>query len=206
MADAVGANLELVRPAGAYYFHGTRVIDPDDFARRGILPLDQVLESIWSTLSGLVLDFCSPDEWDEFRRSVEHEGAGGHSGDLYRHKTAEAPEPGPFAELVRATLVRPTESSTHDYLGCPEIVEDIAACFEAAYGVDLSARFLAVATPTIVKFFAADACVGAVRSALWYAYYTVRGEELSRQSCWAFDGEGRAIPPSDVAGVEAVGD
>jgi hypothetical protein len=80
VANALGANLELAHPAGAYYFHGTRVVDPDSFVRRGILPLGQMVDSIWSTLGDLVRDVCPATEWDEFRRSVERDGAGRLSG------------------------------------------------------------------------------------------------------------------------------
>jgi hypothetical protein len=204
VAEVVGANLEAIQLAGAYYFHGTRVVDPSAFKDRGILPLGALVESIWSTLGELVQDVCTRTEWADFRRSVEVGDAGGWCGSLYRMKSRGAMHHGPFAELVRETLIYPRESHSHDYLGCPEIVEDIAACFSAAYGVSLAARFSAAATPTIVKFFVADAGLGEVRTALWYAYYRLWGEKLSRQSCWAFDGKGQAVQSGHIAQVETV--
>ncbi len=44
--------------------------------------------------------------------------------------------------LVRETLLDPSATNSHDYLGCPEIVQDIARCYQSAYGVDLETRFL----------------------------------------------------------------
>lgn len=72
----VGVDVDSLAFDGAYYFHGTRItLGPDLFVTRGILPLNQILDEIWSALYELVADERSPHEWIEFRRSVES-GAG----------------------------------------------------------------------------------------------------------------------------------
>jgi hypothetical protein len=79
-ADTLAARFE-----GAYYFHGTRAIDPEAFGRRGIQPLDQIVDGLWATLRELAGDVADA-EWDALRRSVEADACG-HDGYLYRLKT-----------------------------------------------------------------------------------------------------------------------
>lgn len=113
------------------------------------------------------------------------------TGDLIHH--------GPFAELVRDVHLNPPETGSHDYLGCPEIVEDIASSFT---GVDLRSRYLDASTSALVKFWSTEAPPDVVGTALWYAYARVRGDSLSRNACWGFSGDGKAIPPADITAVE----
>jgi hypothetical protein len=188
---SLGVDLGAVRLAEAHYFHATRVVDPSDFHRQGIRALDAMLDDIWTTLHGLVSDACSGAEWAAFRESVEH-GAGDHDGDLYRLKTRHAMCYGPHGELVREMFFDPSTTGWHDWLDCPEIVEDIARCYASVSGGGLLARFRAATTACLVKFRSthvepprviADAC--------WY----LRGEGTTRGG---FHGDGVGVPPDDV--------
>lgn len=183
----------------AHYFHGTRAIDPEAFCRRGILPLDQVVEELWATLRGLAGDEISDEDWAAFRRSLES-GAGGHSGTLYRMKTGGRIHFGPFGLVVRETFVEPRAAGSHDYLGCPEIVQDVASC----YAGGLERRYCDAAKPCIVKFRSTQLRPGAIKAALWYAYTKLRDGEISPNSNYSFDGDGVAVPAEDILDVEIV--
>jgi hypothetical protein len=190
--------------AGAYYFHGTRAIDPESFRALGILPLDAVLEEIWATLRELAHE-CRDDAWAAFRTDVEADG-GGHYGSLYRLKSRGAMHFGPHGELVREIFLNPRPSGSHDYLACPEIVQDIAWCAESALGIGLEERFCAAAKPTLVKF-RAPLWSGAVPTALWSLYYMLRqGNITGRNACGGFAGCGTNVPASDVVDVEVITD
>jgi len=203
LLEGLGRDAETISLDSAFYFHGTRVPDPDSFYRDGILPLDDVIGRVWAALFELVRDERSTEDWAEFRGEVERD-AGGHDGFLYRLKTGDRLHFGPYGVLVRETLLGPSATSSHDYLGCPEIVQDIARCYQSAYGVDLEARFCAASRPVIVKFQSTDVWAGALPTALWFVFAKLRHDELTLNARGGFDGEGRAVPPEDVVDVETV--
>jgi hypothetical protein len=203
--ERFGVDVETVagRINGAYYFHGTRAVEPDSFLRRGILPLDQMVDEVWPTLRALAGGDVSDEEWAAFRNSVGSD-AGGHSGSLYRLKTGGRIHFGPFGLVVRETFIDPGSTGSHDYLGCPEIVQDISACFSAAHAVNLERRFCAAAKPCIVQFRSNQVRPGAITAALWYAYTKLRDDEITSSSNYSFDGKGEPVPAADVVGVEIV--
>jgi hypothetical protein len=204
LLEGLGRDAETVSFDRAFYFHGTRATDPDSFYRDGILPLDAVIERLWAELFELVRDERSMEEWDAFRGGVERD-AGGHDGFLYRLKTGDRRlHFGPYGVLVRETLLDPSATNSYDYLGCPEIIQDIARCYESAYEVDLEARFCAVSRPVIVKFRSTDVWAGALPTATWFVFAKLRHDELTLHARGGFDGEGRAVPPGDVVEVETL--
>jgi hypothetical protein len=203
--ERFGADVHSVveRFDGAYYFHGTRAIDPESFRHGGILPLDQMLEELWLTLRELAGPKTSDEDWTALRHDVETD-AHGHNGWLYRHKVGSGVDLGPFGLVVREILLEPQSTGSHDYLGCPEIVQDIARCFSSAHDVNLEQRFCDAAKPCIVKFRSTDLAPGAIQAALWYAYTKLRDGEITSSSNYSFDGNGQAVRPEDVLGVEIV--
>ena len=188
---------------GAHYFHGTRALDSDAFRRRGILPLDQMVEELWATLREFAGDEMTDEHWATFRSVVE-QGAGGHDGFLYRLKTGGRTHFGPFGLLVREIFLDPQATGSHDYLGCPEIVQDIARCYRVAHVTDLEQRFCDTARPCIVNFRSSQLRRGAINAALWFAYTKLRDDEITGNANWAFDGEGEPVPAEDVLDVEVV--
>lgn len=196
----LGIDIASIRLAGANYFHGTRTTDPDAFRRDGILPLDAIVEPLWAILYELVRDECSPDEWAAFRRTVER-GGGGHDGFLYRLKTRGRLHYGPHGVLVRDILLDASANGWHDYLDCPEIVEDIARSYMSARGVNLEARFRAASVPCVVTFRCAQVDPArAVAAACWYLH----GDGRTNITIDGFMGEGAGVPPEDVIAVEVV--
>jgi hypothetical protein len=200
---SVGVDISSVQLDGVHCFHGSRVLDPDDFRRHGILPLDKVLERLWSQLYELVRDERSPDQWAAFRASVEA-GAGDHDGWLYRYKVHE--DPGPHAELVRELFIDRPQSFS-DFVGSPETVRDIAACYD---GADLLSRFRAASVPCIVKFRTTRIWRDpphAVGCACWYLYARLHDEEIPTiLVAPGYVGDRGSIPPEDVLDVEVIPD
>jgi hypothetical protein len=203
LLEGLGRDPDTVSFDSAFYFHGTRVTDPESLYRDGILPLDDVIDRLWAALFELVRDERSTEEWAEFRGDVERV-AGGHDGFLYRLKSGDRLHFGPYGVLVRETLLDPSATSSHDYLGCPEIVQDIARCYQSVHDVDLEALFCAASRPVIVKFQSTDVWAGALPTAIWFVFAKLRRDELTLNARGGFDGEGRAVPPEDVVDVETV--
>jgi hypothetical protein len=131
LLEGLGRDAETVSFDSAFYFHGTRVTDPDSFYRNGILPLDDVIERLWAALFELVRDERSTEEWAAFRGDVERD-AEGHDGLLYRLKTGDRLHFGPYGLLVRETLRDPSATSSHDYLGCRRSSRTSAAATRAS--------------------------------------------------------------------------
>jgi hypothetical protein len=157
-----------------------------------------MLDDIWSTLLELVRRECSREEWARFRRRTEEEGACEDDGGFqYRAKTAElatlspALAFGPFAHYVRECSVQPDEAM-HDYLDCPEIVQDIARCFRELYGIDLESRYRKASVPCVVKFRVAGITRDAVEAAVSYAFWMLR--EGTSRTCAAAPSQRRCLP------------
>lgn len=87
-----GVDLRKVRFDGAYYFHGTRVMQPGSFLEDGILPLDAMLDRIWAALHELCADEISLPQGLALRQRLEtgrlEPGDNRHWADLYRHKVS----------------------------------------------------------------------------------------------------------------------
>jgi len=193
----LGSALSQVQFDGACFFHGTRVVDPSAFRRRGVLPLDAMLDELWEQLRTLA--GASRKEWAAFRTTVE-DGGGGDSGDTYRLKAGDARHYGPQAHLVRETHLERMPSS-QSYLDCPEIVQDIARCYVSA---DLESRFIEASTPCIVKFSSPVVSERHVTTAFCFLRYRAHGEPLGLSASNGFNGRGTAVPPEAIIDVEVV--
>jgi hypothetical protein len=203
LAD-LGRDLDSASIDGAYFFHGTRLIDLQGVRQAGLFPLDQMVERIWSMLFELVNDVCGESDWERVRADLEAHG-GDHDGWLYRTKTRDtASSFGPFAVLVREVLFNSGDLGNHSYLDCPEVVQDIARAFERSFRIDAEERFRAASHPVIVKFGNTMGRVELLRPALWYVFTMVRDGEVTSNANGGFDGKGSAVVPEDIVSIEIV--
>lgn len=179
--------LALPTPERITWFHATRVPPHIDFAE-GLLPLRSVHEPIKTYLAQLDKELPSKAE----RKSRHSPGLGAglklHSG------MGE----GPFAFLVREAILRCHELGNGDYLGCPEIVDDLCDCDES-----LREAYCAATEPCLVVFQG----VGmqrpdTVAAALNYLHFVSRNEKLTLECNTCFDGEGRPIPLAAIVRIE----
>lgn len=178
------------------WFHLTRTTATNNF-EHGILPLDQCKDVIWDFLYSLARKRVSAEEWGEFRRDM---GAS-HYAYLYGMKVSNSLHWGPYALLTRDHAFKSKEIGNHDYLGGPEIVEDICFCFTEKHGFDLLAAFLKRTKPCIVKFFDGprDGCV---ETAVYHLYKAHRAHQCSMQCNTCYDGEGVPVSPERIMKVE----
>jgi len=191
--------IDDLRFEGAYFFHASRVIDPDSFRREGIQPLEPMVDRLWDTLYELARDLFTEEGWRRFRANLEA-GGGGEAGSDYREKVGNRLHHGPHGMLVRDTVLIPEATGSHDYLAIPEIVEDIAV----ASGFDLRERFEAAATSCIVKFRASRTSPVDVRAAFWYVYKGIRGEGIGESSLSGIALCGSPVPAADILAVDRV--
>jgi hypothetical protein len=116
-------------------------------------------------------------------------------GFQYTLKTTDPIHHGPFAFLVRDAITR-RASFTHDYLATPEIVEDYSA------DASIVKSFQAITKPCIVKFTSTNPRADVTEVALRYCYSALWGMAMGFQNNTHFDGEGQAIPRSDIVVIE----
>ncbi len=199
----LGVDINDVCFEGAYYFHCTRVLRPQAFLRDGIHPLGAMLARLWDDLYGLCDEQVTPAQWHALRRDLEdstptplHEEQGAR---LYRLKFDKPGLHGPYASLVRDHVVAPI-SGHHDYLKCPEIIEDLAGCL----GLGLQARFEAQAASCIVKFRHHEVTRHTVEAALLYVLTRVQSKPLGESSVYGLDCKSVAVPASDVVYVDEI--
>ncbi len=178
------------------WFHLTRTEEKNKF-EQGILPLGQCIESIWNFLYSLACKRVSLDEWANFRCDM----GPNHHANLYEMKVNNSREWGPYAILTRDHAFKSKEIGNHDYLGAPEIVEDICICFREKYDVDLLAEFINKTKRCIVKFYdgARDDCV---ETAVYHLYSVYRGNPCSIGCNGCYDAEGVPVPFEGVLKVE----
>jgi hypothetical protein len=156
----------LPAPPVIYWFHATRTT-PDATFQEGILPLKPMLPRIWDFLGQLASEWSSRSEWLHFRENMDGPGA-----QQYAWKVCSAEDQGPFGFLVRSVILCSEDFGNHDYLGIPEIVEDICLSYEEMFDQPLRESYLRATQPrsalTLAKRWPApvagpDSLVGCMR-------------------------------------------
>jgi hypothetical protein len=204
LSAKAGVDVATATIDGAYYFHGTRLIDPESVRERGLISLANALEGVFGQLRELVpeIDLAI---WDGFRSDLAELEVGGNSGYQFRLKTGNsALHGGPFAELVRDLFLAPAQAHRVDYLACPEIVEDIALAFQNRTGINLRARFVDATYPCIVKIQDNTNPAGLLPTALVYLSSIYRDGEIGSGCCFGVN-LGGAVPPERVTEVDILG-
>lgn len=187
---------ELPVDHACYWHHATRVSATEQFID-GILPLPLIIDRLWHMLGELARDWSSTNEWKSFRPNMRGQGA-----QQYWGKFSFQPGGGPFAFLVRPVILSGERLGNHNYLGIPEIVEDICMAYEEMFGHDLAARFIDSSRPCIVRFRSHKPWPGALQAALVFMHSALSGGGLSRHGNTCFDGRGEAVPVSDIVKIE----
>lgn len=192
VSDALG---EPQLPSQICWFHFTRTAPGNRFAR-GILPLGEVLETVWQSLIDQAPSVVEQDNL----RCLMRDGVSDFQFGL------KAPDPlhwGPYGYLVPAVADCPSELSQHDYRGMPEIIEDICNGYERRFGTALIEHYRSRLLPCTVKFItpAADRGIDVLGIALAYVYSMRKGESPSCSWITCFDGNNEAVPPEAVISV-----
>jgi hypothetical protein len=180
------------------WFHTTRVLAGTTFSE-GILPLNAALPSLKARLVDAVDDIVVRDH---LRNTLEASSVADHH---YSNKSQNSMHWGPYAILVREVAFHATKLSQHDYLGMPEIIEDICNGFMKKSGVSLIGVFSAKLKPAIVKFTSTstinddESCIA---TALCYVYSSIHEGAPCANSVTCFDGKNHPVPPQDIQKVD----
>ncbi|MCH8044233.1 MAG: hypothetical protein IID44_11000 [Planctomycetes bacterium] len=164
-----------------------------------IQPLNLILDHIWEFLGQLASKWVTPKTWSEFRSTMDDPGRS--ESDPYALKTGHKMYWGPWAFLVHDVPLQPEARSDH-YFAAPETVDDICQPFTEKYGHDLAGDYRDVTRPCIVKFVSTSVCDRVMSPAICYAYssHWNIGSPIEVNTC--FNGEGKAVPKSDIVGFE----
>lgn len=184
-------------PTEFCWFHGTRVPEGTTFSE-GILPLGAWLPRLRAAVVATLDDEVAKREVE---LAFDREGGFDmHFG----NKVKDAIHWGPFAILVREVADVAKSVGQHDYLGMPEIIEDLCEDVRLASGLDLLPVFEERWKPAMVKFFAPadDSAPYALATALCYLRECALKGLPGHGAVWCFDGDNRAIPPERILGVE----
>jgi len=110
------------------WFHLTRTTPGCRF-EDGIQPLGSQLDAIWALLQELSTFQLPAEEWQRFRLAPGP--TEDRSAYFYHMKSEGQHHWGPYAALNRDHAFHPRDWGAHDYLGGPEIIQDICRCFQA---------------------------------------------------------------------------
>lgn len=175
------------------WFHTTRTAVTNSFDN-GILPLGEVLGEIWNTLVSL-----APNK--QIKTELEKLKSVGSANFQYNLKVSDEVHWGPYGILVRDVAFHASDLSQHDYLGMPEIIEDLLQDFSST-DVDLLKHYSAVLVPKIVKFRSTQGVNYALEGALCYAYDCSWGLKPRGWSVKCFDGGNVKVLSSNIIKVE----
>lgn len=180
------------------WFHLTRASADADFMS-GIFPLNEALPIVWDTIIKILQGTAHEAPLCRLKKN-------GVPNFHYQHKVGRPMLAGPYAMLVKETAFRSREMGNHDYLGLPEIVEDICNGYHNESGVMIHDIVRISLVPYIIKFWSSE-IIGksCIESALYYLYRTTHGHSLSINANTCFDGRNRIIPREQIVKVETVG-
>lgn len=180
------------------WFHTTRVLPGTAFSE-GILPLDAALPHLKARLIDAIDDISIREQLQTALTSS------GVADAHYFNKTNNSMHWGPYAILVRDVAFCAEKIGQHDYLGMPEIIEDICNGFRKTSGVDLIEVFRRKLKPTIVKFISTNNCDDiCISTAISYAYSIIHGNAPNSTWAYCFNGENNPVPTQDILKVEIV--
>ena len=185
-------------PEWICWFHFTRTSLSNDFGE-GILPLGKVLSRLWVQLIR-----TAPSS--EVSKNLQALRENGVPDFQYRLKAPCSMHWGPFGYLVPAIAEHAKELAQHDYLGMPEIIEDICNGYFESFGVQLYEHYGKLLKPCIVKFqqLAGDRGEDALEVACSYLYGCRKKERPSSSWITCFDGEGSVVPANSIISVRYI--
>jgi len=178
-----------------YWFHLTRTFPSNKF-EQGILPLNEGIDSIWTSLFDLVKRCFSGENWDKFRALFESKW-GKIPGDIYKFRLNEGG--GPYAVLIKEVAFK---TEFHAFLEGPEFVENICSAFKEIHGYDLLKIYREHTKPCIVKFKEDGGKPIYVGAALMYLYSSLHGRKITTSSNSCFVGKGIKVPYENILKVE----
>lgn len=178
-----------------FWFHLTRAQPNADFTN-GIQPLDKALDRVWETIFTAFRN-------THYEKNLQIMRTEGVRNFHYQLKVGNPVHGGPYAMLVRESAFRAEEMCNHNYLGLPEIIEDICNGYHEAYGEMIHDELHQHLTPYIVKFWSPkQTSKSCVESAMYYLYCTAHGEKLSTYANTCFDGENSPVPREQIVKIE----
>ena len=179
------------------WFHCTRTTISNNFSD-GVKPLNNILNTIWFMLLN-----HAPDELTKNRlNSMKQNGVHNFQ---YSLKTEDEIHWGPYAILVKEVAFNTQRLAQHDYLGMPEIIEDICNSFKNKFNINIYSFYSSILTPKIVKFtskYRVDS--GCIETALCYAHSSVWKTPIGGSSVNCFDSDGQTISPEQIISVETI--
>lgn len=195
-SEIVGPTTPQPLPDAVVWFHGTRVPRNTTF-EEGLQPLGVRLPQIRESLHRLMVEHGIGER--------DASQPGGNSEFLLNHKSGDPMLWGPFGQLVRESVVRPT-GVIHDYLRAPEIVEDLAGTLAGSGGARLLAEFRRSTVPCVVSFSSTEQRGDVAAIALLYCYLNTWGCAPDIEGNTCYDGGGRAISSCDIIAVDFLDD
>lgn len=181
------------------WFHLTRTVKENDFSD-GILPLTEVLDSIWSML----FEIFDNSEASANLKRLKEEGVPDFQ---YSLKSEDDFHAGPYAILVRDVAFNASRLAQHDYLSMPEIIEDICHGYKVKYGTSIYEEVENALCPCIVKFEVYEPADQAqLEAALYYAYTCANELPVEWGAVYGFDAENTVIEEDCILEVEFLSD
>ncbi len=179
------------------WFHLTRALPTENFYE-GILPLTESLEKVWQTFFDV---FNGTPHYNNLKQMKLL----GVDDRIYNLKAGVELHSGPYAMLVRDSAFNSSKIGNHDYLGMPEILEDICNGYKKQFGSAIYEFLESKLLPKIIKFVSTkDLCSSNIGTAMFYTYGRYHNKSISFSANTCFDGENSLIPFTDILNIETI--
>ncbi|MCB2387322.1 hypothetical protein [Thalassolituus alkanivorans] len=172
------------------WFHGTRTDSIESFKTRGILSKSYVKNNIESKVKSLAVGVF-PKGNNPFSTSIQSKDS--------------TLDEGPYAVLFKEVALY-SPGSSHSYITCPEIVEDLAGSVVGENYKEIVDRYYSATKPYIIAF-RMEAGRDELARALWYLHSMADGDssiEAAELANTCFNSNGVAINPERIVSYEIV--
>jgi hypothetical protein len=192
VVDKLGNHEKLTE---VVWFHGTRTLKENDLTK-GIFPLNDSLSIVWDSL----ISSAPSETVQDNLKELQTNGVGDH---LYNLRTNDEIHWGPYGILVRDVAFNTDKLHQHDYLGMPELVEDILNGYRKKFDTCLTEYYTEKLVPVLVTFKSTTSLHnGCIETALGYLYKIVREETIDGLSVRCIDKKGSAIIGKEIIDIE----
>lgn len=198
-----GTILPESRPT-VHWFHGARVIEPNNYLHEGILPLSEMYPRI-----RLMVD----DIASKLNLSVKECNSNWQNQNkwLVDMKLNDAREHGgPFAMLMYEAAATPEYFGNHSYIEEPEIISNYAYMMYDTNADLILAEFKKISFPIIVEFKEPANAVKLISlkllitTVIQYLYFRIHNKEIGITGNICFSNNGQAISANSIVKIHII--
>ena len=197
-------NLAPSEPDYVWWFHFTRVLEPQKFFKNGILPTDKILPIMRDEFYSFVKCFWTPEQWREnwdygFKELPMTDAL------KFTPLWGCRPDYGPNGMLVKDVGLYPKRSRCGYFWERPEIVDGILTAIDRRFKTNIMQCFMDLAIASVVTFQAKpDRSLEEFTTPILLYLHSYLKQDESLCGVCNFDAKNKTIGPERVVKIETM--